>query len=172
MVHCVYLLSNLLGDDILSRTLRVKLLRLAGARIGPKSFIKGGTYISNPSNLVLGSNVILNRNCYMDLRAPLVIGDFVGVGHGTTFITTVHPIVPGMNVGIGITQKPVTIGNRVWIGANVTVMPGATIGDDAIISVGSILMRDVPPNSVVAGAPGQVVRRNVRPWVTSGEEEA
>jgi maltose O-acetyltransferase len=171
MVHCVHLLSNLFGDDVLSRMLRAKILRLAGARIGGKSCIKGGTYVSNPSNLKVGSNVMINRNCYLDLQGPLVLGDFVGLGHGTSVITTVHPVVPGMNVGIGMTGKAVTVGDRVWIGANVTVMPGVTIGDDAIISVGTVLMRDVPPNSVVAGVPGQVVRQNVKPWVVAASEK-
>jgi acetyltransferase-like isoleucine patch superfamily enzyme len=154
-VHAVHLLSNILGDDVVSRHLRASLLRFAGARVGAGCIINGGTYISNPSNLRIGARVTINRNCYLDLEGPLVLGDFVGIGHGTTFITTIHE-TPSL-----ITGSAITICTRAWIGANVTVMPGVNVGEHAIVSVGTILMRDVPPRCVVAGSPGRLVRRNV-----------
>jgi acetyltransferase-like isoleucine patch superfamily enzyme len=150
----VHLLSNLLGDDVVSRHLRASLLRLAGARIGAGCLINGGTYISNPANLRIGAKVTINRNCYLDLRAPLVLGDYVGIGHGTTFITTIHDTQDTM------TEAAIKIDDRAWVGANVTVMPGVSIGEGATVAVGTILMRDVPSNCVVAGSPGRLVRRN------------
>src|SRR5581483_2262563 len=118
----------------------------------------------NPANLRVSDHVTINRSCYFDLNAIIVLGEYVGIGHGATFITTVHQVVPGMEFGVGIIGKSISVKDRAWIGANVTVMPGVDIGTDAIVSVGTILMRDVPSHSVVAGSPGRVVRRNVRQW--------
>jgi maltose O-acetyltransferase len=163
--HIVHLLSNLLGDDIFGRRLRRSLLRAAGAAMGPLSTVLGGTYISNPANLTMGYHTQLNRNCYLDLGASVVFGDYSGAGHGVTFMTTVHNVCPGMNVGVGMESKPITIGERAWIGSNVTVMPGVTIGHDAIVAVGALVSKDVPPNTLVAGSPARMVRRDVRAWI-------
>ena len=164
-IHLLHLVSNVLGDDIFGRSIRKGLVKLAGARMDAESAIHGGCYISKPANLRMGFHTMLNRNCYLDLSAPVELGDYSGAGHGVTFITTVHDIVPGMNVGRGMSAKPIMVGERAWIGANVTVMPGVTIGPDAIVAAASLVARDVPANTLVAGVPARVVRRDVRHWV-------
>jgi acetyltransferase-like isoleucine patch superfamily enzyme len=168
--HIVHLLSNLLGDDVFGRTARSSLLRAAGANIGPLARMHGGTYVSNPANLTMGYHARLNRNCYLDLHAPIVFKDYAGVGHGVTFMTTIHDVCPGMNVGIGMHAEPITIGERAWIGSNATVMPGVTIGSDAIVAVGAVVVKDVLPNTLVAGSPARMVRKDVRDWVTEATE--
>jgi acetyltransferase-like isoleucine patch superfamily enzyme len=72
---------------------------------------------------------------------------------------------------MGTTETAITAGERVWIGANVTVMSGVDIGARAIISAGAILMPAVSPNCAVAGSPGRVVRKNVRDWVSPSIDE-
>jgi acetyltransferase-like isoleucine patch superfamily enzyme len=165
-VHLLHLVSNLLGDDVVGRSVRKSLVKLAGARMDAESVIHGGCYLSNPANLRMGFHTMLNRNCYLDLSAPVEFGDYSGAGHGATFITTIHDIVPGMNVGRGMSAKPIVVGERAWIGANVTVMPGVTIGSDAIVAAASLVARDVPANTLVAGVPARVVRRDVRHWLS------
>jgi acetyltransferase-like isoleucine patch superfamily enzyme len=164
-IHLVHVVSNVLGDDIVSRAVRRTLLRLAGASMDSEATVLGGTYISKPANLRLGFHTMINRNCYFDLEAPIVFGDYAGAGHGSTFITTIHDIVPAMNIGVGMTAESITIGERAWIGANVTVLPGVNVGHDAIVAAGTVVVRDVPPNSLVAGVPGRVVRKDVRHWL-------
>lgn len=171
-VHFVNKRSNHLGDDIVGRSARAWMLRLAGARIGREAAVLGGTYLSNPAHLTLGFHAMLNRNCYLDLQAPITIGDYAGAGHGVTFVTTVHGIVPGMNVGIGMSAEPIVVQERAWIGANATVLPGVTIGRDAIVAAGSVVTHNVPPNCLVAGVPARIVKQGIRGWLrdlTEGE---
>jgi maltose O-acetyltransferase len=170
-IHLIHLVSNVVGDDVVGRAIRGGLLKLAGAHLESEATVHGGTYISKPANLSLGFHAMINRNCYLDLEAPVTFGDYSGAGHGATFITTIHDIVPGMNVGVGMSAKPISIGARAWIGANVTVLPGVTIGHDAIVAAGTLVARDVPPNSLVAGVPGRVVRQDVRHWLHDFIEE-
>jgi len=164
-VHVVHLVSSAVGDDVIGRAVRARVLRLAGATLGRESTVHGGTYLSHPAHLTLGFHAMLNRNCYLDLGAPITFGDYAGAGHGATFITTIHGIVPGMNVGVGMSVKPITVGDRAWIGANATVLPGVTIGHDAIVAAASLVTRNVPPNTLVSGNPARIIRREVRSWL-------
>jgi maltose O-acetyltransferase len=164
-IHLINMASNLLGDDIVGRSIRARILRMAGARLDRLATMHGGTYLSKPSNLTLGYHTLINRNCYLDLEAPISFADYSGAGHGATFITTVHNIVPGMNLGVGMEAKPIEVGERAWIGANATVLPGTVIGHDAIIAAGTLVSGKVPANSLMAGVPGKIVRREVRAWL-------
>lgn len=168
-IHLLHLASNIVGDDIVGRSIRKALVKLAGARMDAESVIHGGCYLSKPANLRMGFHTMLNRNCYLDLAAPVEFGDYAGAGHGATFITTIHDIVPGMNIGRGMSAQPITVGARAWIGANVTVLPGVTIGPDAIVAAASLVARDVPANTLVAGVPARIVRRDVRDWMSNLE---
>lgn len=165
VTHTVYAVSSIVGDDILGRSTRSAALRLAGARLGRQSSIHGGTYVSIPANLRLGIHSFVNRNCYFDLSDTVDIGSYVMVGHGVSFVTTIHDIVPGMNLGAGIASAPIVVGDRAWIGANATILPGVTIGRDAIVATGAVVTRDVPPNSLVAGAPARLSRPVARSWI-------
>ena len=164
-VHLVYVVSSVLGDDVISRGVRRAVLTLAGVSMDSEAMLLGGTYLSKPSNLTLGFHTTINRDCYLDLEAPITFGDYSGSGHGSTFITTIHDIVPAMNLGVGRTAEPITIEERAWIGANVTILPGVTVGHDAIVAAGTVVVRDVPANSLVAGVPGRIVKHNVRHWL-------
>src|SRR3954451_24465929 len=76
-VHAVYLVSLVVGDDWIGRRIRVAALRMSGASIAPGASVHGGGYISDPRNLVMGRGSFINRNCYLDLSAPLIIEDGV-----------------------------------------------------------------------------------------------
>jgi maltose O-acetyltransferase len=149
----VFLISLVLGDDWVGRRLRVAVLRAAGARIAPDATVHGGSYVSEPRNLVMGSDSFLNRNCYLDLSAPLVLEELVVVGHGVTFITTEHRGLPRRR---GIEAfRPITLEARCWVGANATLLPGVTIGAEAVVAAGALVTRDVPPGCVVGGVPAR-----------------
>jgi maltose O-acetyltransferase len=154
--HGVYLVSLLLGDDWASRRMRVALLRMSGARIAPGASVHSGVYVSDPHNLVMGAGSFLNRNCYLDLSAPLILEDGVTVGHGVTFITVEHRGLPRQR---GVDAfRPITLKARCWIGANATVLPGVTIGAEAVVAAGALITRDVPAGAVVAGVPARTLR--------------
>ena len=86
------------------------------------------------------------------------IGDNAQIAPNVALYTAGHPVHPdsrntGYEYGIGI-----TIGNNVWLGGNVCVLPGVTIGDNAVIGAGSVVTRDVPANCIAAGNPCRVIR--------------
>src|SRR5262249_48063877 len=90
-------------------------------------------------------------------NAPVRIGARCALGHHLVIITTNHVLGPSAQRAGEIYHEPVTIGNGVWIGASVAILPGVTIGDGAFIGAGAVVTRDVPDNARVAGPHGEVV---------------
>lgn len=161
-VQLAHVLSAILGDDTLSRVLRRNVLRLFGARIGRGTHIHSGSHISRPSRLALGERCFVNRRCYFDLEGGLAVGNDVTIGHGVTFITTHHTLgPPGHRAGTQM-AVPIAVSDGAWIGANVTILPGVTIGPDAVVAAGAVVTRDVPASALVAGVPA-IVKRYLEP---------
>lgn len=99
-----------------------------------------------------------NYNVSILDRAPVRIGDYVMIGPHTLITTVNHPISPmGRRKYLSV-AKPVTIGNDVWIGGNVTILPGVTIGNNVIVAAGAVVTKDVPDNSLVGGVPAKLIR--------------
>ena len=117
----------------------------------PISFVAG-------RNLFLGDNVFINSNVTFIDAAPIHIGNDTMIAPGCVLTTVDHPKSAKERRGLVSFAAPITIGNDVWIGANCTVFPGVTIGDGAIVGSNSVVNRDVPANTVVAGAPIRVIR--------------
>ena len=157
-LHILHLLSDLLGDDWLSRRGRTGLLRTFRARLGPGSAFHGHTYFTAPSRLRTGRNCFVNRNCYLDLGGGIVLGDDVVLGHGATIITTEHRMDDPRRRAGSSTFRSVTIGDGAWLGANATVLPGVHIGRGAVVAAGAVVTADVEENVVVAGVPARVMR--------------
>jgi maltose O-acetyltransferase len=156
--HAVNLLSALVGDDIGGRSVRRWTIRLAGGRVPGSAHVLGGTYLSRASNLQLGQRCLINRNCYLDLHAPITIGDDVVIGHGTSIITARHRIGPPQRRAGAVEGVEVVIGAGAWIGANATVLPGVKVGPGAVVAAGAVVTADVPADTLVAGMPARQVR--------------
>jgi maltose O-acetyltransferase len=109
------------------------------------------------SKLYIGERTTINTPCQVELNAPVRIGKRVGMGHNTIIITSNHELGSAEQRMSTITKEPVVIGDGAWIGARVTILPGVTIGSGAMIAVGSVVARDVPANSKVAGNPAKVI---------------
>jgi maltose O-acetyltransferase len=157
-VHAVNLLSSAVGDDIGGRLVRRWTIRLAGARLPRSAHVLGGTYFSRASNLRVGERCLINRNCYLDLHAPITLGDDVVIGHGASIITSRHAIGPSQRRAGPVEGVGVVIGAGTWIGANATVLPGVVVGPGAIVGAGAVVTADVPADTVVAGMPARQVR--------------
>jgi maltose O-acetyltransferase len=104
--------------------------------------------------LQVGRSVYIARGCYFDPGYAwlISIGDETTLGPRVTILT--HDAAPKLRTGYS-RIAPVRIGARVFIGANTTILPGVTVGDDAIIGAGSVVRRDVPAGTVVAGNPAE-----------------
>jgi len=113
----------------------------------------------NGSNIHVGKNFLANYNVTILDIAPVRIGDYVMIGPGTLITTVNHPLSPlGRRRHLGI-AKPVRIGNDVWIGGNVTILPGVTIGNNVVVAAGAVVTKDIPNDCVVGGVPAKVIRK-------------
>jgi maltose O-acetyltransferase len=109
-------------------------------------------------NIRLGARFFANFDCVMLDGALITIGDDVLLGPKVGLYTSNHALDPGERVAGACVARPITIGDRVWIGGGVTVLPGVTIGDEAVVGAGSVVTKDVPAGTVFAGNPGRVLR--------------
>lgn len=138
---------------------RFKLLKEMFASVGE------GTYIEPPlhanwggKHTHLGKNVYANFNLTLVDDAHIYIGDDCMIGPNTVIATASHPINPELRQKVTQFNRDVHIGNNVWLGAGVIVMPGVTIGDNSVIGAGSVVTKDIPSNVVAFGNPCRVYR--------------
>lgn len=110
-------------------------------------------------NIHIGDNFYANHNLVILDGATVKFGDNVFVAPNCGFYTAGHPIdAAERNKGLEY-ARPITVGNDVWIGGNVCVLPGVTIGDDCVIGAGSVVVKDIPPHSVAVGNPCKVIKK-------------
>lgn len=111
------------------------------------------------NNIILGKNVFINSNCYFMDGAKITVGDNVFIGPLCGFYTANHPL-DYQTRNQGIEQAlPISIGNNVWLGGNVIVLPGVKIGDGCVIGAGSVVTKDIEANSVATGIPCNVIKK-------------
>lgn len=127
--------------------------------------IKGNYVITAPFwcdygyNIEIGENFYTNHNCVILDGAKVKFGDNVFIAPNCCFSTAGHPLdVEQRNMGLEIAW-PITVGNNVWIGSGVTVLPGVTIGDNSIIGAGSVVNKDIPEGVIAVGNPCKVLRK-------------
>lgn len=108
-------------------------------------------------NTKIGKRVFVNAGCQFQDQGGITIGDDVLVGPQTIIATLNH--VPDPDKRGGMFAKPVVICEKVWLGARVTICPGVTIGDGAIVAAGAVVTKDVQPRTVVAGVPAKAIKR-------------
>lgn len=109
-------------------------------------------------NITVGSNVFINQGCHFMDMGGICIGDDVMIGPKVNLVSAGHPVAPAERRS-GIVAKPISIGNNVWIGAAATILPGVTIGDNAVIAAGAVVSRNVPANTLAAGVPARVLKQ-------------
>lgn len=110
-------------------------------------------------NIEIGENFYSNHNLVILDPAKVTFGDNVFIGPNCGFYTAGHPLdVQERNKGLEY-AKPITVGNNVWFGGNITVLPGVTIGDNSTIGAGSVVTKDIPANSLAIGNPCKVIRQ-------------
>lgn len=146
---------NLLAPD---DTRRNEILNQLVSGYGPYVFIESGFQCVYGKNIHFEGMAILNYNCTILDSATVTIGDRTLIGPGCHLICTNHALDPDERLKGVFHNKPITLGRRVWLGANVTVLPGVTIGDDSVIGAGSVVTKDIPPHVIAVGNPCKVLR--------------
>ncbi|RIV18985.1 sugar O-acetyltransferase [Fibrisoma montanum] len=132
-------LSNIIGTEVDAST-----------TVFPPFYTNFGRFIS------LGKNVFINHNCsFLDIGG-ITIEDDVQIGPSVNLTSESHPLDPADRKTV--LPRPVVIKRNAWIGAGATILPGVTVGENAVVAAGAVVSRDVPPNTVVAGVPAKVVK--------------
>lgn len=108
--------------------------------------------------LHVGERVFANFGLVCLDVAPITIGDDSQLGPGVQLLTPTHPLDPERRRQGWEGAEPITVGRNVWLGGGVVVCPGVTIGDDAVVGAGSVVVHDVPPGVLAVGNPARVVR--------------
>ncbi len=113
-------------------------------------------YTDCGQNITIGQHTFINMGCSFQDWGGITIGNDCLIGHNCTICTINHSKEPEHRGDM--TCFPVKIGDKVWIGANVTILPGVNIGDGAIIAAGAVVNKDVQPYTIVAGVPAKVIK--------------
>ncbi|TFJ93223.1 DapH/DapD/GlmU-related protein [Lentibacillus salicampi] len=106
-------------------------------------------------NIKIGKNVFINSGCRFQDQGQIIIGDQSLIGHNVVLATINHDYNP-LNRGT-MYLKPIVLKERIWIGSNATILPGVTVGENAIVAAGSVVTRDVEPNTIVGGNPAKFI---------------
>ena len=141
--------------------------RVLGIRMGRGAALAMGQFLwffslsqVRRDGVVIGPDSLINRGCVLDARGPLRIGAHVSVSPNVVILTTQHM---ADHPDFITETKPVTIHDYAWIGMRAMIMPGVTIGEGAVVAAGSVVTRDVPPYTIVGGAPARPIGRRQGP---------
>lgn len=143
------------------------LTQIFGAPPAEGVFLQGPIAIHYGVHTRIGKNTFINFNFTCQDDAEVTVGENCDFGPNVTIVTPIHPLVASerklMACPDGAARrlcyaKPVRIGDRCWLGANVVVLPGVEIGENCVIGAGSVVTRSIPANSFAAGNPCRVIR--------------
>jgi len=132
-------------------------LRNRGVIFSTPCYFSQGFRLFRAGSLRIGPRASFGENCGLYVHADIVIGsDFIAapgltINNGTHDLKTLEP-----------SSLPISIGDRVWCGVNVTLVAGAQIGDDCVIGANSLVMTAIPPRSLAVGTPARVIRSDLR----------
>lgn len=142
----------------LERDTRQAVIRELFGKVGDNCVVEQPLFCTYGYNTTVGDNFFLNVNCKLMDSGKITIGDNVFIAPNVCIITEEHAMEVEQRIaGLEYTH-PVTIGDNVWICAGVIVLPGVTIGSNCVIGAGSVVTKDIPPNSLAVGNPCKVIR--------------
>lgn len=132
------------------------LKQILGPNIPDGLTILAPVYFDYGRFIRFGENVFVNHGCYFMDGAQITIGNHVFIGPYCGFYTAHHPLrYAERDKGLE-KAMPITIGDHCWFGANVSVMPGVTIGDGCVVAAGSVVTKNLPDHCLAAGVPAEV----------------
>lgn len=152
----------IIGDNV-----EINALSRHGVSIGDNVSILKGTIIECTGiikevgeGLIIGNNVGIAQNCFIQVRGNVVIGNNVIFGPNVSIFSENHNFAnPDLPVsGQGVTRKGVTIENGVWLGTRVVILDGVRVGENSIVAAGSIVNKDVSPYTIVGGIPAKIIK--------------
>ena len=144
--------------DIMDNDAKEKAIRELFGSAGKDPVVLPNFICDCGKNIHVGDYFLANYNVTILDIAEFRAGNNVWIGPSTLITTINHPLNPkGRREYLGI-AKPVTIGNDVWIGGNVTILPGVNIGNNVVVAAGAVVTKDVPDNSLIGGVPAKIIK--------------
>ena len=132
------------------------LSEIIGSSIDKSTRIFPPFYTNFGRLITLGKNVFINHACSFLDMGGITIEDDVLIGPKVNLITENHPLDPADRQALLL--KPIVIKRNAWIGAAATILPGVTIGENAVVAAGAVVSKDVPANTVVGGIPARHIK--------------
>lgn len=126
--------------------------------LGEGTVVRPPFAVDYGSNVTLGSRTFVNYHLTLADVAAITIGDDCQIGPNVQLLTPIHPSAPGPRRERLERAEPIVIGDNVWLGGGVTVLPGVSIGNNAVIGASAVVTKDVPANVVAVGNPARVLR--------------
>ena len=148
-------LNRLTFDD--ADEIRALFSELIGKQVEESFLLIPPFYTAGGDEIRVGRNVFINQNCTFYDLGGLDIADNTMIGPNVSIITTGHPLEPSLRRRATI-GKPIAIEQGVWIAAGATILGGVTIGENSVVAAGSVVTKDVPPNTLAGGNPARVLR--------------
>jgi acetyltransferase-like isoleucine patch superfamily enzyme len=130
---------------------------LIGKKVDDSFLLIPPFYTTGGVDISVGRNVFVNQNCTFYDLGGLDIADDVMIGPNVSIITSGHPIEPSQRRAL-VVAKPIVIEKNVWIAAGATIIGGVTVGENSVVAAGSVVTKDVPPNTLVGGNPARTIR--------------
>jgi acetyltransferase-like isoleucine patch superfamily enzyme len=130
---------------------------LIGKKVDDSFLLIPPFYTTGGVDISIGRNVFVNQNCTFYDLGGLDIADDVMIGPNVSIITSGHPVEPSRRRAFTI-AKPIVIERNVWIAAGATIIGGVRVGENSVVAAGSVVTKNVPPNTLVGGNPARVIR--------------
>lgn len=148
-------LNRLTFDD--ADAVRALFCELIGKPVHESLLLIPPFYTAGGDEIRVGRNVFINQNCTFYDLGGIDIADDAMIGPNVSIITASHPLEPSRRRAVTI-GRPIAIERNVWIAAGATIIGGVTVGENAVVAAGSVVTRNVPPNTLVGGNPARVIR--------------
>ncbi|EFL21076.1 CysE/LacA/LpxA/NodL family acetyltransferase [Streptomyces himastatinicus ATCC 53653] len=161
--RCARLLDAFNATALTDDEARQPILHELLGRVGPGGWVMPRFLCEFGFFIELGAEIRINFDAVLLDCAPIVLGSRVWLAPRCQLYTADHDLDPGRRSAMWERARPITIGDDVWLGGGVIVLPGVTIGERTVVGAGSVVTKDLPADVIAAGNPARVIREVPRP---------
>lgn len=157
----IYLYKFFLKIPLLKNYRRILYSKL-GVKMGIQARISSDIkVVGDYKNLILEKNAEINAGCFLLAKDKIILGQNSTLAYNVSILTSANPNGPHNKLSkvYPKVQAPVIIGKNTWIGASAIILPGITIGNFCVVAAGSVVTKDVPDYTVVAGVPAKIIKK-------------